>query len=556
MIAAWMLFTVFVTALAALGALGAERILQHRGLPARWSWVWAGVLALLLPLVRLSGVPWTADAATPPPPTEVVVLDGLQLTIPSSTGADRLDRWMVILWGLASALALAWVALAVLRLRRRARSWTPEVAAGEAVWISEQTGPAVVGFWQPRIVLPRWALSAPGLPLMVAHEREHVRAGDGRLLAMATMLVAALPWNAPLWWMLRRLRGAMESDCDQRVLRRAGVRLRDYCELLLQVGSVRPVSGVPLPALSEPPSLLERRIDRMTGGARLRVPVLVALTVSAGIALAVACFAPGPERAGITAPVVEDAADAEAIRSGPTFTPFTVRPDLKNAMRVTEELQAAYPPLLRDAGVGGTTNVWFHIQADGIVDDVRVQNSSGHPALDEAALQVARIMEFTPALNGETPVPVWVAFPITFRRNATAEREGTVAPERADGETRGSPPRARGGPVDVPEGAEFTPFTVPPRLQDAEAAATRLQREYPPLLRDAGIEGEALVWFHIDDEGTVTDVRLGRTSGHQALDEAAMSVARSFRFAPARNGDDPVAVWVAYPMAFELPKAR
>ena len=34
--------------------------------------------------------------------------------------------------------------------------------------------------------------------------------------------------------------------------------------------------------------------------------------------------------------------------------------------------------------------------------------------MDQAALRVAPVFEFTPALNGDKAVPVWVSLPITF----------------------------------------------------------------------------------------------------------------------------------------------
>jgi TonB family protein len=43
-----------------------------------------------------------------------------------------------------------------------------------------------------------------------------------------------------------------------------------------------------------------------------------------------------------------------------------------------------------------------------------VNESSGHKALDDAALKVAEIIEFTPALNRDKRVPVWISLPITF----------------------------------------------------------------------------------------------------------------------------------------------
>ena len=102
------------------------------------------------------------------------------------------------------------------------------------------------------------------------------------------------------------------------------------------------------------------------------------------------------------------------ISGEPTFTPMTVRPDLKNSRQVAASLMENYPPMLRDAGIGGTVRVWFYLDEAGRVGNTKVAESSGHPALDEAALRVARTMEFTPAMNGDDRVPVWIQLPISF----------------------------------------------------------------------------------------------------------------------------------------------
>jgi len=116
--------------------------------------------------------------------------------------------------------------------------------------------------------------------------------------------------------------------------------------------------------------------------------------------------APNPER--------ERPPDPDPSR-GPTFTPFTEAPSILNRSEIIEAMRERYPPLLREAGIGGTARVYFYIGADGTVEDVRLDASSGHPALDEAALDVAGIYRFAPALNRDRPVPVWVSFPITFQ---------------------------------------------------------------------------------------------------------------------------------------------
>jgi protein TonB len=104
-----------------------------------------------------------------------------------------------------------------------------------------------------------------------------------------------------------------------------------------------------------------------------------------------------------------------AIGETPSFTPFTVAPVMQNRDEVARALEREYPALLRDAGVGGRTIVWVRLDDQGEVQDVQVNTTSGQPSLDEAALRVARVMEFSPAMNRDKQVPVWVSIPIQFQ---------------------------------------------------------------------------------------------------------------------------------------------
>ncbi len=104
-----------------------------------------------------------------------------------------------------------------------------------------------------------------------------------------------------------------------------------------------------------------------------------------------------------------------AIGETPSFTPFTVAPNLRNRDEVGRALEREYPALLRDAGVGGRTIVWIRLDEQGVVQDVQVNTTSGQPSLDDAALRVARVMQFSPAMNRDKQVPVWVSIPIQFQ---------------------------------------------------------------------------------------------------------------------------------------------
>lgn len=106
---------------------------------------------------------------------------------------------------------------------------------------------------------------------------------------------------------------------------------------------------------------------------------------------------------------------AEDIRSAPMFTPYTVAPTLLNRNDVMATMVEAYPPLLRRSGIGGVVRVYFFINKEGVVEDYRIHQSSGFPELDEAALAVADVYRFSPAMNRDKEVPVWVSLPIEFQ---------------------------------------------------------------------------------------------------------------------------------------------
>ena len=144
--------------------------------------------------------------------------------------------------------------------------------------------------------------------------------------------------------------------------------------------------------------------------ARPATPVIADAVIEEDITIAITTFEENPVE-DLPPPPSEVETD---ISAAPTFTPYTVRPGLKNEREVQRALEREYPPLLRDAGIGGTVRVHFFITEEGMVQDTRIDQSSGHSALDEAALRVADVFEFTPALNRDKKVPVWISLPITF----------------------------------------------------------------------------------------------------------------------------------------------
>ena len=145
---------------------------------------------------------------------------------------------------------------------------------------------------------------------------------------------------------------------------------------------------------------------------RPATPVMATADIDDDITIARTTFADNPIEDLPPPPTDDGIVD---IAAAPVFTPMTVRPEIRNRREVQAALMSEYPSMLRNAGIGGTVVVWFFITEDGRVQDKRVSQSSGFLRFDEAALKVADVFRFSPALNRDKRVQVWIQLPITFQ---------------------------------------------------------------------------------------------------------------------------------------------
>src|SRR4051812_49230497 len=238
----WMLYSIVVSLLMGLAALALERSAQLRQRPARWLWATSMVASLAILFIPSTAsvpiIPSTAsvqiaetthaDRATSSEvvaPQQTTAIETSRFTLPvidadETPLSNRVSTLLEWAWRMASIALVLVILASAAHLSWRRRRWDRGHMAGTAVYISEDCGPAVVGFLRPHIVVPRWLtkLSPDAQELVMAHERSHLGAYDTQLLTIAMCLVACMPWNPVLWWQLRRLRLAIETDCDARVL--------------------------------------------------------------------------------------------------------------------------------------------------------------------------------------------------------------------------------------------------------------------------------------------------------------------------------------------------
>ena len=152
------------------------------------------------------------------------------------------------------------------------------------------------------------------------------------------------------------------------------------------------------------------------------------------------------------------------------------------------------------------------------------------------------------------PPPQQIARPATpIIAEADIDEDITIAPTTfEDNPIEDLPPPPEEGQGQLQDAPVFTPYEVAPRMINEAEVQRALEREYPTLLREAGIGGEVLIWFFIDEDGKVQETVLNQSSGHIRLDEAAMTVADIIQFTPAMNRDRAVPVWISLPITFQV----
>jgi len=310
-IAVWMLYCVGIGLAFVVVGYALEKGLHLAGAATRWAWLVALVASCALPAaawLRPDAFPTFASpigvvTQSPQSSSSATSTTVLATATERSFSLDDLDTPLSWAWGIASLVVLLTLAMAAARLSAWRRRWREAAVDGRTVLVSPNTGPAVVGLWSPRVVLPEWALalSVADRELMLAHEEQHIRAADPALLAVGFGLVLLAPWNLALWWQWWRLRLAVEMDCDARVLA-AGRSAVAYGELLVSVCQRRTRQLVGAAAFGEPMSFLAWRVRRMLSRApRWRWAGVVAASAVAVGAIIGACEAPRPSGPSVLA---------------------------------------------------------------------------------------------------------------------------------------------------------------------------------------------------------------------------------------------------------------
>ncbi len=413
MIAAWMLSAILFTALLGGAAHFAESALRSARRQARWPWLFAlsaGVIwPMLAPVLRsyLQESPKMLAVAVAVPSVRVV---------PDSLPGLPIARWfdvgLMSLWALASVVVMTRLTYALVVSRRIRRAGEPRIVDEVPVLITDAIGPAVIGVMQPRVLLPPSVLELdrPLRRLVLRHELEHCRTHDQLALVGTACALALVPWNLPLWWIVRRSRLAIEVDCDARVLA-SEPNARQYGQLLMLISQRRRVPMFAAMLVSSN-SHLERRVAAMLPVSSNRRRTRIALALAGAV---VATMAACSSRISdvVTGPKPEVATRATTpVNADQPWFEFQVN---KPAQQIPGTGRLRYPDELRAANIEGEVLAQFVVTADGDVEPGTFKElRSSNPLFTAAVRANLASMKFSPAEVKGQRVKQLVQQPFTF----------------------------------------------------------------------------------------------------------------------------------------------
>jgi TonB family protein len=556
------------------------------------------VACLLLPALQ----PWKQPVVETASEGVSISMTPVQIVAIPARGVSA-EQAIALLLAAGIFARLAWLAIGLRRLRRHRRqavllnppparfaAMASHLGVSPSFCLSTGvSGPVTFGVKNPVILLPAQFLQMPSgaQEAIVCHELVHIRRRDWAF-TMAEELIRAVFWLHPaIWWLLGQIQLTREQTVDREVIDITAAR-EQYIDALLAVAGARfQLDLAPAPLFLKKNHLSQRValiLKEVSMSKRRLLSSLAAISGALLITarLAVLCFP-------INAPAQQ-----------------VVKGDAGLVHRAPIE----YPAEAIEKGLQGTVLVEATLNDRGVVTDARVL--SGLEPLRKAALK--SVLEWHYSLQVPSPVQVAIDFTLPAKRTGgltggTVPGATPNGPVRLGSiKLRGVPPQlldAVKARIPYRVGDELGPdtgsrlkqalreidehlesiltlshndnvaqsqdavltifFTAPVESPATASAPERLRIGgnvqaanvinyvkpiYPPLAKQARIQGTVRFNVVINKDGTMQDVQV--ESGHPLLAEAALDAVRQWTYKPTLLNGEPVEVATVVDVNFTL----
>lgn len=250
-------------------------------------------------------------------------------------------------------------------------------------------GPAVIGAWRPRLILPddfEARYDDDEQRLILRHEQAHLRRGDAFVNAFAATAICVFWFNPLIYWAASCFRFDQELACDAEVLSRAGTSRRRYAEAMLKTQlTVDAAWRLPVGCHWQSCHPLKERISMLKhplpSPLRRRSGTVFAIAIS--IMASYAAWARSPAEA--PTPVHEQGRHVEAVSVPPP----------------------RYPAGAAQSKTSGRVVLEILVAEDGSAREISVVSSTPAGVFDQVSIDAARQWKFTPGkTSARIRVPV------------------------------------------------------------------------------------------------------------------------------------------------------
>ena len=176
-----------------------------------------------------------------------------------------------------------------------------------------------------------------------------------------------------------------------------------------------PTSTVELASLGESykrsESAAERRAPRVVREEAPRAEEILQATAAPSVPERASTTTTAPARRTPGTEPEPETEEEEETGELPKFVPHEVPPKPLNL----DKVPFTYPEVAKTLGLSGTVYLQLWVDKQGNVTNVTLVRSV-HPILDKVAVENARKLKFSPALQGNQPVAVPLSFPVRFQQ--------------------------------------------------------------------------------------------------------------------------------------------
>jgi TonB family protein len=383
----------------------------------RQAWLAVLALAIAMPLLIKVSALMPVDAPSLPWVQEL----GAVASLPANHGWP-LRAILLGLLAVGNIVLLARQIVGLVRLwhvRRHARPVQSPQWKGSDVRVSLALNAPATVFSTILVPADFEGMTAEAQRAILAHERAHVTNRDFYVQCLA-QLHRSVFWFSPLaWWLPRRLALLSEHISDDAAIGEMEERTT-YAELLLAFAA-RATNYEQAVAMART-ATLATRIERILGeehplrdgrtkAVLLALSVLLVVAAVVGFRSATSQVAGGPQltlRSGFAR-----GSDPAVHAAAPTFdTRRIVLPRSNPAMPLSQPM---YPSASRRLQEQGTVILKLHVLEDGSIADAIIDQSTGYPDLDYAALYQSFRWRLEPGTVDGAPSRMWGRFAVTFK---------------------------------------------------------------------------------------------------------------------------------------------